>query len=78
MTKFMIVEHFKDGCFDRVYERFKQHGRMLPDGLVYLDSWRSQEDMVCFQLMETDDESLFSEWISVWEDLVEFEIFPID
>ena len=74
----MVIERFKGGCWDSVYDRMDKRGRMLPDGLLYLNSWVNRERGICYQLMETDDETLFSEWIKCWEDLVEFEIVPLD
>lgn len=78
MKQYMVVERFKPGCIKAVYERYRSRGRMLPDGLNYLDSWVNQELNICYQLMETSDFSLFSHWIRQWDDLIEFEIVPID
>lgn len=78
MKKYMIIEYFKLGCFDAIYERCNQQGRLLPDGLHYLDSWVSKDKNVCFQLMETDDVALFPEWFRRWDDVIEFEVYPID
>ena len=78
MTKYMVVECFKDGCFDRVYERFHEQGRLLPDGLEYIDSWVNREANICFQLMETSKPELFDLWFERWSDLVEFELYEID
>lgn len=78
MKRYMVAEHFRDGCFDAVYERFGSRGRMLPEGLVYIDSWVSRDRNICFQLMETNDPTLFESWTARWSDLVDFEIFPID
>jgi Domain of unknown function (DUF3303) len=78
MKKYLVVEHFKSGCFDKVYERFNEKGRMLPPGLNYLNSWVNKEINVCYQLMETNDAQLFKEWTKNWDDLTEFEIIPID
>ena len=36
-VQYMVVEHFTKGA-RVIYERAKESGRMLPDGLVYLDS----------------------------------------
>ena len=61
-----------------VYERAAEHGRMLPAGLVYVDSWIDERTLDrCFQLMETDDPSLFDVWIEPWQDLAQFEIVPV-
>ena len=78
MKKYMVIEHFKPGCFHAVYERFNEHGRMLPDGLNYLDSWVNKDKNICYQLMETNDVELFALWTKQWDDLTDFEIVPID
>lgn len=74
---FMVVEHYLNGP-GPVYERAAQRGRMLPAGLRYVNSWVVAGSLDrCFQLMETDDESLFDAWYAAWEDLVAFERFPV-
>ena len=78
MKKYMVVERFKPGCLGEVYDRFHARGRMLSEGLHYLHSWVNEEKNICFQLMETDDETLFPPWIESWLDLCDFEVFPID
>ena len=74
---FMVIEHYRNGSADAVYERFRERGRMMPEGLRYIDSWVENNNDRCFQLMSCDDPQLFQEWISHWEDLVEFEIVPV-
>ena len=78
MKKYMVIERYKRGCYDQVYQRFNLTGRMLSHGLNYLNSRVNQEQNICYQLMETNDRSLFGKWIERWSDLVEFEIVPID
>jgi len=73
----MIVEHFKNSDPLPVYRRFGDNGRMAPDGLSYIGSWIDDKLTRCFQLMETDDSSLLEEWMANWNDLVEFEVFPV-
>lgn len=73
----MVIERFRHGPAP-VYERAAESGRMLPDGLTYVDSWVDARDGAqCFQLMETDDRALLDEWIGRWDDLVEFEVVPV-
>lgn len=74
---FMVIEHFKDRDPAPVYKRFADKGRMMPDGLNYLNSWIEVGMDRCFQVMETDDPALLQEWISKWRDLVEFEVVPV-
>jgi Protein of unknown function (DUF3303) len=78
MKRYMVIEHFAAGAKDKIYERFRKKGRMLPDGLVYIDSWLEADGDSCFQLMETSRPELFEEWISRWQDLVSFEIVEIE
>jgi uncharacterized protein DUF3303 len=74
--RYMVVETFVHGP-EPIYARAAEQGRMLPDGLVYIDSWISNDLARCWQLMETDDRALLDEWIALWDDLVEFEVVPI-
>jgi hypothetical protein len=74
---FMVVEHFKDRDPKRVYERFAEKGRLMPDGLSYVNSWIEVGMDRCFQVMETDDPILLQEWIRNWGDLVDFEVVPV-
>ncbi len=74
---FMIVEHFKDADPLPIYRRFRDHGRMAPDGLQYVSSWVDEKFERCFQLMETTDPRLLDLWIANWSDIVEFEVYPV-
>jgi hypothetical protein len=75
--RYMVIETYRHGPAP-VYARAAERGRMLPPGLTYLDSWIDERRLDrCFQLMETDDPSLFDEWIARWRDLVEFEVVPV-
>jgi hypothetical protein len=75
-VRYMVVETFTRGA-GPVYERAAERGRMLPDGLVYVDSWIDERLERCFQLMETDDPARFDEWIAQWRDLATFEVVPV-
>ena len=77
MTRYMVIETFREGCLERIYERFHEKGRMLPEGLHYLDSWLAQDGSRCFQLMETSNAELFQEWMSHWDDLTRFKIVEL-
>jgi hypothetical protein len=69
----MVIETFLRGPAP-IYERAAEKGRMLPDGLVYVDSWIDASLERCFQLMETDEPALFEDWTAAWSDLASFEI----
>lgn len=74
---FMVIEHFKNRDAAPVYKRFDELGRMMPTGLKYISSWVEPDFNRCFQVMETDDPTLFEEWIDNWNDLADFEVFPV-
>ncbi len=77
MTLFMVIEDFHEGCMEKAYERLATQGRMLPEGLFYIDSWLTGDGKRCFQLMETDNADTFSGWKKMWDDLVTFEIIKL-
>lgn len=81
MKQYMVLEKFAPGWKQKVYDHFEQHGRMLPDGLEYLASWRVRDADLCFQLMQTEDTGLFKVWQERWDRIGpwgEFEIFEIE
>lgn len=73
----MVIERYRDGDAVPVYRRFRDRGRMAPDGLTYVGSWVDEPMRVCYQLMETDDRALLDEWIANWSDIVDFEVIPV-
>ncbi len=74
---FMVIEHFKNRDAKAVYRRFRDEGRMAPEGLTYVGSWIEANFDRCFQLMECDDPRMFQAWIARWGDLADFEIVPV-
>ncbi len=77
MTTYMVIESIHAGQLDAVYARFHDRGRMLPDGLEYIDSWLAADGSRVFQLMRTEHAKLFDEWTAHWDDLVDFEVIVI-
>lgn len=74
---FMVIERFRNQDARSVYTRFREKGRMAPDGLKVHGSWIEANFDRCFQLMECDDLSLLQQWAMSWSDLAEFEIVPV-
>ena len=75
---YMVIEHFKGGDARVVGERFRLSGRMMPEGVVYHASWMDSVGARCFQIMEAPSRNLLDIWTSHWDDLVEFEIIPVE
>jgi hypothetical protein len=74
---YLIVEHFRDGDAVPVYRRFRDRGRLMPDGITYVGSWVTADLGHCYQIMECADPSLLDRWMAAWQDLVEFEVVPV-
>jgi len=74
---FMVIERFRDGNAHAVYDRFREKGRLMPDGLIFVGSWVAADLRRCFQVMECDDITLLQRWAAEWSDLIEFEIVPV-
>jgi hypothetical protein len=73
----MVIENFKNGDAVPVYRRFRDRGRLAPEGLSYISSWVNDQLDRCYQLMETEDRALLDRWIANWSDLVDFEVHPV-
>ena len=73
---YVIIERFRGGDPAPVYRRFRDRGRMAPDGVRYVNSWVTTDLTTCYQVMESDDRALLDQWLAQWEDLVDFEVLP--
>lgn len=74
---YMVVEHFKHQDAIPVYRRFRDRGRLAPEGLTYVSSWVDEKLERCYQVMEADDRRLLDEWMAAWSDLVDFEVVEV-
>jgi hypothetical protein len=71
----MVLETFLDPA--AVYRRFREEGRLAPEGLRYVGSWVTEDLGRCYQVMECDDPALLEAWMAHWRDLVTFEVVPV-
>jgi len=74
---YLIIEHFRHGDALPVYRRFRDQGRLAPEGLRYVASWVTEDLRRCFQIMECEDPQLLAQWMARWDDLAEFEVIPV-
>jgi hypothetical protein len=77
MSLYMVIESFNNGDALPIYRRFRDHGRMAPEGLSYVSSWVTEKLDRCYQIMETADRSLLDRWVANWSDIVQFEVIPV-
>ena len=74
---FMVIERYKNRDARAIYRRFREKGRMMPDGLSVHGSWIEGNFDRCFLIMECSDFKLLQEWTLHWSDLMDFEIVPV-
>jgi hypothetical protein len=74
---YMVIETFRHGDPVPVYRRFRDQGRLVPEGIEYRGSWVTDDLRRCFQVMECAERRLLDGWIANWTDLVEFEVVPV-
>jgi hypothetical protein len=77
LALYMVIENFKNGDPAPVYRRFRDQGRLAPEGLTYISSWVEEELGRCYQIMETEDRALLDQWMANWSDIVDFEVHPV-
>lgn len=73
----MIIERFYPDKIRELYTRFEDKGRLLPPGVVYLNSWIDEKVETCYQVMESESLEKLQQWVEHWNDLADFEIIPV-
>jgi len=76
-VNYLIIERFKNQDPVPVYRRFRDLGRLAPEGLNYVSSWITSDLACCYQVMECEDRALLDQWMAQWSDLVDFEVLPV-
>ena len=73
---YMVIEHFRNADPTPIGDRFKSgpHAARGPNVPSKLDR---PKDSRCFQVVETQDPALLTAWIKNWDDLIDFEIIPV-
>jgi len=74
---YMVIEHFHPGKLKELYQRFDEKGRMLPNGVSYINSWVHENMTLCYQVMESDSIDKLHDWFRNWDDIVDFKITPV-
>ena len=74
---YMVIEHYHPGKMKDLYQRFAEKGRMMPEGVQYINSWINEDVTICYQVMEAESTDKLQEWIANWNDIVDFEVIPV-
>ena len=74
---FMVIEKFYPGKVKLLYKRFDEKGRLLPEGVNYINSWVDENITICYQLMESDTAEKIHKWVKNWDDFADFEVIPV-
>jgi hypothetical protein len=74
---YMVIEKFHIEKVKELYRRFEEKGRMLPEGVNYINSWINDDVTICYPVMESNTKEKIDEWISHWDDLANFEVIPV-
>ncbi len=74
---YMVIESFLPGKEKLIYQRLEEKGRLMPDGVRYINSWVERDLSKCYQVMECDSEENLLAWMRNWDDLMKFEIIPV-
>ncbi len=77
MGQYLVIEQFRHGDPLPVYRRFRERGRLMPEGVRYVSSWITEDLTRCYQVMEAEDRALLDQWMANWQDLMEFDVFPV-
>ena len=74
---YLVIENYRNRNPLPVYRRLRDRGRSMPDGLHYRGSWITEDLARCYQVMECQDRAALDQWMSSWQDLVDFEVVPV-
>jgi hypothetical protein len=74
---YLIIEHFHPGKVKELYKRFEEKGRLMPEGVEYINSWIDEHVRTCYQIIESYFREKIEEWVNLWNDLADFEIIPV-
>jgi hypothetical protein len=69
---YLVVEHFRNEDAVPIYRRFR-----VTEGLTCISSWIDEKLKRCYQVTETPDRVLLDEWMANWNDIMEFEVYPV-
>ena len=74
---YVIIETFHPNKVKQLYKRFEEKGRLLPEGVQYINSWINEDVTTCYQVMESESEEKLYDWIQNWIDLSDFKVIPV-
>ncbi len=74
---FMVIETLRNQDAKAVYRRFRDRGRLMPEGMRFVDSWTAADLSRVFLLAEAAEVAPLQQWIAEWSHLIRFEVIPV-
>ncbi len=74
---YVVVETYRPGKTGEIYNRLRQKGRLMPEGVEYVSSWVTYDHLKCYQIVRARNRELLNQWIGQWNDLVDFEVHAV-
>ena len=74
---YLVIETFRNANPVPIGERFKSKAGCYPRAWTYQSSWIDREIRRCYQIMESENPTLLADWTKNWNDLIDFEIIPV-
>lgn len=75
--RYMIIVHFENRDPVAIYRRFRNRGRLAPEGLQYVSRWVDLNLERCFRLMKPSIRNISTLGLPNWSDLFEFEVYSV-
>ncbi len=75
--KYIVTFELTSTGYKERINRFLETGALPPDGTTLLGRWFTLGHNKGFMLIESEDPSSVYRWISLWGDLINFEVHPV-
>ena len=74
---YMLTAVYPPERRDAVLERFAEIGVAAPEGIKIVGQWFAIGGRT-FEVIETDDMVVLGKWLHLWDDLMSFDLIPLN
>jgi len=74
---FMAIVTWKPEHKIEIVKRSQEKGPMRPEGIKIINEWVDVSGGKSFALFEANNSNDILSWVTVWSDIMEFEILPV-